>query len=317
MGGGQVYGSEDEGNHPPGPDPWWQESVFVHWYDAAQGVGGVHRIGHEPHAGAGEAALCCFVFDKQSRFRRVERVGLLAPHTPRGFRAAGSAWDIEDGSPRLRIEEEGLSLDVRISDFYPLTDFFPSGGSMVSDFAKHHYETSGRLVGTAVIEGRRYEVDALCHRDHSWGPRRWDTLLSHRWVSGSIGPELSFGSMAWHASDDSVVRIGYVVRDGDLILARNVDVVAHMEVDALTHRGGEVHWELADGSSLRATCTVVNGVVTGNHGVVWVDSLCEVVLDDGRTGFCDFELSTNPRAGTRDPGVAMRAALTNGWSQSG
>ena len=36
MGGGLQYTPEDEGNHAPGPDPWWQESVFVHWYDPAQ-----------------------------------------------------------------------------------------------------------------------------------------------------------------------------------------------------------------------------------------------------------------------------------------
>ena len=312
MGGGLQYTSEDEGNHAPGADPWWQESVFLHWYDPAAGVGGVHRIGHEPHRE--EAALCCFAFDREARFRRVERVPLVAPETPRGFRAGGSSWDVEDGEPRLRVKEDGLELDLAMENFYDLTDFFPSGGSMVEDFAKHHYETSGRVRGTAVLQGRSYEIDGLCHRDHSWGPRRWDQLLSHRWVSGTIGPELSFGSMAWHAADNSTVAIGYVVRDGELTLATSVDVVAHMEIDALTHRGGEITWNLADGSSLHARCTVVDGVVTGNHGVVWVDSLCEVTLDDGRTGYCDFELSTNPRAGTREVGLAVRAALHNGWS---
>lgn len=312
MGGGLQYTSDDEGNHAAGSDPWWQESVFAHWYDPAVGVGGVHRIGHEPHPG--EAALCCFVFDRDARFRRVERVPLVAPATPRGFRGAGSTWDIEDGRPRLRVKEDGLELDLVMENFYDLTDFFPSGGSMVEDFAKHHYETSGRVRGTAVLQGRSYDIDGLCHRDHSWGPRRWDQLLSHRWVSGTIGPELSFGSMAWHAADNSTVAIGYVVRDGELTLASSVDVVAYMEIDALTHRGGEVTWNLTDGSSLHARCTVVDGVVTGNHGVVWVDSLCEVVLDDGRTGYCDFELSTNPRAGTREVGLALRAALHNGWS---
>jgi hypothetical protein len=309
-----VYGEDDEGNHAPGPDPWWQESVFLHWYDPAIGVGGVHRIGHEPHAGSGEAALCCFVFDRQARFRRVERVPLLAAETPRGFRAGGSTWDIEDGLPRVRVKEEDLELDLRVDNFYPLTDFFPSGGSMVDDFAKHHYETSGRARGTVTLQGRSYTVDAMCHRDHSWGPRRWDMLLSHRWVSGSISPELSFGSIAWHAVDDSTVAVGYVVRNGVVTIAKDVDVVAFMEVDALTHRGGELRMTLPDGEVLHARCTVVDGVVTGNHNVTWVDSVCEVELSDGRTGYCDFELSTNPRAGTRPVRTALRAALADGWS---
>ena len=58
----------------------------------------------------------------------------------------------------------------------------------------------------------------------------------------------------------------------------------------------------------------INGVVTTNHGVYWVDSLCEVTMDDGRTGFCDFEISTNPRAGTREVKVAERAGIVDGWS---
>jgi hypothetical protein len=314
MGGGYEYNVSDEGSHAPGPDPWWQESVFVHWYDAGNKVGGVHRIGHEPHANGGEAAVQCFVFDAHSRYRRVGRVPLLPAETERGFRAAGSTWDIEDGLPRVRVKEDGLELDLRIDNFYPLTDFFPSGGSMVDDFAKHHYETSGRARGTAAINGREYAVDALCHRDHSWGPRRWDMLLSHRWVSGSLGPELSFGSMAWHAIDDSTVSIGYIVRDGELILAESVDIVTFMETDAMTHRGGILTLNLPGEEQLRAHCTVVNGVVTTNHGVYWVDSLCEVTLDDGRTGFCDFEISTNPRAGTREVKVAKRAAIVDGWT---
>jgi len=314
MGGGYQYSVEDEGSHSPGPDPWWQESVFVHWYDAATKVGGVHRIGHEPHANGGEAAVQCFVFDAHSSYRRVGRVPLLPAETERGFRAAGSTWDMENDLPRVRVKEEGLELDLRIDNFYPLTDFFPSSGSMVDDFAKHHYETSGRATGTASINGREYTVDALCHRDHSWGPRRWDMLLSHRWVSGSLGPELSFGSMAWHAIDDSTVSIGYIVRNGELILAESVDIVTFMETDAMTHRGGILTLNLPGGEQLRAHCTVVNGVVTTNHGVYWVDSLCEVTLDDGRTGFCDFEISTNPRAGTREVKVAKRAAIKDGWS---
>ncbi|HEY2832951.1 MAG TPA: propanediol utilization protein [Sporichthyaceae bacterium] len=314
MGGGYQYSVDDEGSHSAGPDPWWQESVFVHWYDATHKVGGVHRIGHEPHANGGEAAVQCFVFDAYSSYRRVGRVPLLPAETERGFRAAGSTWDIEDGLPRVRVKEDGLELDLRIDNFYPLTDFFPSSGSMVDDFAKHHYETSGRARGTASINGREYVVDALCHRDHSWGPRRWDMLLSHRWVSGSLGPELSFGSMAWHAIDDSTVSIGYIVREGELILAESVDIVTFMETDAMTHRGGILTLNLPGGEQLRAHCTVVNGVVTTNHGVYWVDSLCEVTMDDGRTGFCDFEISTNPRAGTREVKVAKHAAINDGWS---
>ena len=176
---------------------------------------------------------------------------------------------------------------------------------MVEDFAKHHYETSGGVRGTAVLQGRTYEIDGMCHRDHSWGVRRWDSvLLSHRWVSGTIGPELSFGSMAWHAVDNSVVKIGYVVRDGELTLATGIDVVTHLELDGITHRGGEITWTLADGSSLHAVCTVVDGVVTGNHGVVWIDSMMSEVM--GPT-FAVRGLASRSAASSRGSKLRARA----------
>src|SRR5919197_875284 len=103
---------------------------------------------------------------------------------------------------RYRVADEDCQLDLAVEDFYPRTDFFPpDAGTLVDDFASSHYETSGRVTGTVVLGGVTYEVDGLGHRDHSWGTRRWDTLLNHRWVPGTFGPDLSFGSIAWHRVD--------------------------------------------------------------------------------------------------------------------
>lgn len=162
-----------------------------------------------------------------------------------------------------------------MQNFYPLTDFFPQGGSLVDEFAKHHYEASGRIVGKVTLGGRVFAIDGLFHRDHSWGIRKIDTLLSHRWVSGTFGPDLSFGSMCWHAADDSFVKVGYLVRDGELIFAEDVDVVTWMEADGLTHRGGEITWFLPGGEEFRLECRKVDGVVSQLHGAVYIDNLVD------------------------------------------
>lgn len=243
------YSDDNEGTHAAGPDLDWQESVFVHWYDPTAGIGGAHRLGHEPNRdNGGRSALECFVFTtKGTRFRRVDyQLPLEEPTTPRGFRAGGSSWHVDGGSPRLEIHEPGLDANLTMENFYPLTDFFPPSGSMVEDFAKHHYETSGRITGPVTIAGTTIDVDGMCHRDHSWGTRKADTLLSHRWVSGTFGPDLSFGSIVWHAADDSLVKVGYLVRDGEVIYADDVDVIAWLEPDGLTIRGGQVTWQLPD-----------------------------------------------------------------------
>lgn len=54
----KYYNASDEGTHEPdSSDPDWQESVFVHWYDVGQKVGGVHRIGHEPNRAGGRSIV--------------------------------------------------------------------------------------------------------------------------------------------------------------------------------------------------------------------------------------------------------------------
>jgi hypothetical protein len=314
----RQYDDANEGSHEPASDdPDWQESVFVHWYDRAAGVGGVCRIGHEPNRpGGGRSALQCFVATTDGiRFRRNDfQLPFAEAVTPGGFRSGGSQWHVDDGAPRLVIDEPGLSVDLSMDKFYPLTDFFPPSSSMAQDFAKDHYETSGRIRGSVRIDGRSFDVDGMHHRDHSWGLRKTMTLKSHRWISGTFGPDLSFGSILWHASDESLVKVGYLVRDGEIQYAADVDAVTYLEPDGLTHRGGEVTWSMPDGEVLTLRADVMDAVVAHLHNVYYVDSICDV-RDPGspqRWGICDFEISNNARLGTAPIATALNAALCEG-----
>ncbi len=310
------YAYDDEGTHPDNGHEWWQESVFLHWYDRDAGVGGVHRLGHEPNRAGGRNALQCGVFTHSGkRFRRDDyQLPIATPESPRGFRSGGSSWQVDSGVPRLQVHEPGLDLDLEISNFYPLTSFFPTGGSLVDDFAKNHYETSGRVRGRVVIDGESYSVDGLSHRDHSWGTRLPSTLLSHRWVSGTFGPQLSFGSIMWHAIDGSYVKTGYVVRDGEVTLAQDMDVVVWLEADGLTGRGGEITWFLADGTELHLVARRIDGYVCRKHNVYYVDTHCAVEYD-GQIGYCDLEMSNNARGGSGDVTFALGANITDGLSR--
>lgn len=318
----KQYEYEDEGSHDPGTDDLdWQESVFVHWYDREAGIGGVSRIGHEPNRpGGGAAVLQCFVATAEGvRFRRNDyRLPLEGTTSERGFRAGGSQWHVDSGRPQLVIKEPGVTVDLIMDDFYPLTDFFPSSSSMAQDFAADHYETSGRICGIVRIDGRSYDVNGMCHRDHSWGLRKTMTLKSHRWISGTFGPDLSFGSILWHASDESLVRVGYVVRDGQIDRTTDVDALVHLEADGFTHRGGEVRWKLPTGEKLELRAELMDAVVAQLHDVYYIDAICDARRQsDGRIGMCDFEMSNNPRMGTAPVSTAISAALRDGLSKRG
>jgi hypothetical protein len=119
--------------------------------------------------------------------------------------------------------------------------------------------------------------------------------------------------VVWHAVDGSLLQVGYLVRDGKVSYA-DVDVVVHMEADGLTHRGGEITWRTEDGGELTLRPRAVDGVLSVHRGVAVVDTLCEVE-HDGMIGACDFEISTNPRAGGGPILTVLRAVAEDGLTR--
>jgi len=303
--------------HPPEEHELWQESIALVWYDGRAGIGGYLRIGHEPNCDGGVAALGCGVVTREGiRYRRNGTSPLTdADRLPNGFGARGGGYrGFYDAGLKIRTDDQDCRLEFDLEDFYPRTDFFGAAAGEVRDLAPNHFETSGRIRGTAMLGDRRYEVDGLFHRDHSWGIRHWDSFLNHRWMVGTFGPELSFGLVTWHARNGVLRRFGYVVRNGELVAADDVDIVLHLEPDGTTYRGGTASWALP-GDRLTLECSVLDAIVIGRRDVSWVDAVCEIE-HAGRTGFCCLEASTNPRAGTAPILTAIRAVLDDGLSRA-
>ncbi|MCK9248006.1 MAG: hypothetical protein M0P31_03395 [Solirubrobacteraceae bacterium] len=320
MSGLAEHDERSELRQPAGPERWWQDSAFLVWNDHDAGIGGVFRIGHEPHHDGGIGALW---FGLVTRDGRRYRRNVSAPLTAAdrrddGFGALDGRYRITyDGRVRYHVVDDDVRVDLTVEDFFPRTDFFPSDAGTVSDdFASSHFEVSGRITGTVRLGDRDHVVDGLCHRDRSWGVRRWDTLLNHRWIPGTFGPDLSFGSIAWHAIDGTIRQFGYVVRDGVVTHAEQVDITVVMEADGTTYRAGRGVWTLPGGESFVIDCAPYDAMVFEHHGVGDVDAICELERD-GRRGFCDLAVSTNPRAGRGPITAALRATNVDGLSHRG
>jgi hypothetical protein len=306
------FTAADEGRHVAGSDPWWQESIAFHWFDAASGIGGMHRIGHEPGQGAGVIAHHHGVFDGPSRWRNNVRAPMAGQLDQTWFGDAAANWSYADGAGRFKVATDDCELDLLAENLYDLADFFPRGNASLSDeFAAHHYETSSRVTGTARLGANTYTIDGFGHRDHSWGVRKWNGALAvHRWVSGVIGPDLAFGSITWLGPEGPLSRGGYVVRDGVVEVADSADVVTWLEADGMSHRGGELVLTFGD-EELRFVCRRRDGWLNVHHDVAWIDILCDVE-HAGRMGYCDFEVSNNARMGSAPVRVSLNALDTNG-----
>jgi hypothetical protein len=312
-----TYDAEAELPHSAGPDEWWQESVVLMWNDADAGIGGLIRIGHEPNYDGGITPLWFGVFTSDGiRYRR----NVTSPLTEEdrlenGFGSYEGRYRFtwEDGV-RLQVDDEDLSIDIQERDFFPGTGFFPKdAGSLTEEFAAAHIESSGAVTGTITLDGTTYDVDGLAHRDHSWGTRKWDTVLSHRWFPATFGPDLSFGAITWHTHDGTLARYGYVARDGRVEPIDDFDVFVEMEPDALTYRGGTGTWTVGD-EQFVVRANPIDALLSEHHDVVCIDAISEVE-HDGRKGFGILEASTNPRAGNGPVLASLRANTTNGLSR--
>ena len=302
----------------PGPEKDWQDSVVLVWWDNDNKIGGFHRIGHEPNVEGGPRValwnnLCspdgsyhCTDFQPLNPEDRLENGGFGAGETCRyEFLDGKHVWTIADGDIQARISH---------SDFHPSVECYPKDTNVSEDFANVHADIPGAVTGSLSIGGKDYQINGLSFRDRGWGKRAWETLLAHRWVAGTFGPDFSFLALSWYASDENIASFGWVVRGDTVTYAKKVDIVAHVEIDGMVNRGGTVRFELSTGEVFDIDCkrAADNAFVSYHHGVCCIDSLCTATCGDMQ-GFCDFETTANIQAGTRKPATFVNGIIANGY----
>lgn len=324
----------DEGVHPVGNDnPDWSESFFFSFYDDAAGIGGAFRVGHELNLGT---AIVWYGIMSAEGWRYLHNGQDYRytddDRTEHGF---GVSW--ENGSSHLVFDENGIGtftarcddteIDLRIENYHPMSPMWPIGEDGIHSHVEQtmafgHYEGSGRATGTVKAKGQTFEVDALCHRDHSWGPREWKGFTGHRWIVGGLGEDLSFsGLIAITSGGDEatggVVQGGFVARGQDIDFMNHVDCILYLEPDNLTYRGGNATFHTASGDVIRLELEPVNAVQFTARSRYYMETaqLCRATDDQGRTGYTYLEASLNTRLGQFPVQHLISATIQEGYSE--
>lgn len=307
--------AHDELTHHWGDDPHWQESVCAWFWDPSAAVGGWFRWGWHPNAGHGRVQL--FAFDADgTRYRHVDQRAPIDPAPGGDLELAGCRASVDDGSPTFRWERPECAADLRFEGFHDPQGWGTSEGAAAIDAALNsgHLECSGQVRGNLRLGDRTVTVDALAHRDRSWGPRRLDAVVSHQMVSGTCGPELSFATTVVFLANGERVAAGFVARDGDISPVRDVEVLATWLADGVSLHHAETTVTLESGEVLEVDATPVSGQLTPWDHYLTTDHV-SVARVGGRTGMCDVELTNNPRLGVADPPFVLRAAHGEGLEQ--
>jgi hypothetical protein len=238
----------DEGMHALEAATNFNESMYFNIADPKSRLGGFFRIGNRPNEGHAEMTVAFYLPDGRVAFmfQRPKIDGNDA------LRAGG--LEIEVAKPfedlHLTYEGEVLILDEPMNLLDPKAAFKESprercafsihyedvapawGGeleawdasdTLLSDFWKGHYEAHNHGVGTLTIGEQTWELDGWGLRDHSWGPRTWQSISWYRWLCGNFERDGLVLSLI--GSPDQTVRAGgALLIDGEYHPVREIEL---------------------------------------------------------------------------------------------
>jgi hypothetical protein len=310
---------QDEGLHPAGDDPDWQESVYLAWRDSSSGLGGNHRLGNELNRETSN--LWCGVYhDGGDRFRcngeglpleRLDTVGVTS----------GPQRLYHDGeSLRFQLDAEGCRVAFAVVDDHRS---FADAGARASGpdgaagaIYSSHFNVACRVQGEVELGGRVLHVDAPAWRDHSWGVRRWNSFTASRSFGGSWGHfQFRYGSRV--GADGSFFRRGSVTRDGQELEIAEATMLVAIDDDSIRCPSAEVNYRMADGTTMNVRIDGIGGILGVTRERCGWESVGDVRVDGEAGGWGFLEVSNNPRQGAPMPAYVLDDALTNGFIPAG
>lgn len=204
------YAAPDEALHDPRGQPLYNESVYVNFVlepERDGPRGGILRVGLRPTDGYAELSLNLALGDGTTVFlyeRTPLELGGFRPGS-HVWRCAGMELAAVEPLRRWRLRYEGSSprrlrdpaafgadpgaalraaptcavaLALEFEASRPIHALSESGDIAAGAgvvFARDHYEQFGRVSGTIELDGVRRAVAGDAFRDHSWGPRDWQS----------------------------------------------------------------------------------------------------------------------------------------------
>jgi len=227
----------DEYMHPLEEASNFNESMYFNAYDPRERIGGFLRLGNRPNEGYAELTTCLYLPDGRVAFT-FHRPEI---HDNDAFDAGGMRFEVVEPFVALRASYHGkiclLDDPLQMADprraftENPWTDCAVEldyrgispmlGGEPVNDdgtpieekpgegFARGHYEQHVGARGTVRVGDEEWAVDGYGLRDHSWGPRYWQSPWWYRWLTGNFGEDAGF-VVSIIASRDGSRRVGGV-----------------------------------------------------------------------------------------------------------
>jgi hypothetical protein len=128
-----------------------------------------------------------------------------------------------------------------------------------------------------------------------------------------MGPELSFALNTIGLIDGQVANVGFVVRDGRIEDVQEFVILPSIHLDGYSVETGTALVRLSSGDVIEITCRTVEGFLHPFDDYLCSEHVSVASCGD-LVGFCDNELTNNPRLGSALPPHPLHVASTDGLS---
>ncbi|MFP6806813.1 MAG: hypothetical protein VB957_06480 [Pseudomonadales bacterium] len=203
--------AEDDYTHELGPEKNFNESVYFNFFDRDQNRGGFVRIGNRANEGYAEMTVILWNPDGSAYFNYAKpsithndgwnagglEIEIVKPAEIVRTTYSGSALFLKDprdmsdpGKAFRENPKQTLTIDLTHEAVGPMYGHIGEEKDG-NNFARAHTEQHMRVSGTLQI-GDESPMSFSGHglRDHSWGPRFWQSTPSYRWITGNFGDDL-------------------------------------------------------------------------------------------------------------------------------
>ncbi len=239
--------SKDDYLRQAGPEPNWNESRYVDFFDPASGLGGWFRLGNRVNEGRAELSACLYLPDGSAAVK-FGRISI----TTNSDTLDGWSWEIAKPfeEARLRFSDTLSILRDPLTLSNPKLAFADAPqigcevelslhglglGSVLGFDQDHidqiflpgqahgHYQHLVRVTGAVKLGDQTIQINGAGSQDHSWGPRNWLSKIYFRWLIAAHSDGSGF--MATRAVGPTAQkRGGFVWEDGQFHLLDYVDV---------------------------------------------------------------------------------------------
>ena len=268
---------------PAGASDLWHEAFALLWYDSSSRAGGFHHVGLQHRRQ--RADVWDFLVHEGTVVAAFQSLTLPFPDTDLDSLRLGPLH-VTTADPTISLQVDDDHSPIRSSVTYrafapPVYHSVDLDGAAIGG---NHYDSVGAVEGTLIRDGRTVTIQGVGFQDHSWGPRDYSAILTHRWIWATFGPDFYLMVFAGWTPNGQRTTFGYVFDEGRRTAVTEASYGLRVHDDGHTPAGCDARLVTAEGREYRVTGeSDVGSVISHERGFFMTDAFARFECE-GRNG---------------------------------